>query len=94
MEQTARWRIVPGYELLWFEGDDGHVVYHSGSGDTHLIDDAAADLLRLLQSGPQVPEALAARLAEDDRLVIVETSEYTARLLHELARLGLVEPCP
>lgn len=94
MEHTERWRIVPGYELLWFEGDDGHVVYHSGSGDTHLIDDAAADLLRLLQADSQASAALAARLAEDDRVAAAEAPEYTARLLHELARLGLVEPCP
>lgn len=93
MGQTERWRIVPGYELLWFESDDGHVVYHSGSGDTHLIDDAAAELLRLLQAGSEAADALAARLAEDG-VASAEAPEYTARLLHELARLGLVEPCP
>lgn len=94
MEQAGGWRIIPGYELLWFEGDDGHVVYHGGSGDTHLIDDAASALLRLLQTGPQTSLVLSARLVAEGRVAADEAPEYTAMLLQELARLGLVEPCP
>ncbi|MDX9740594.1 MAG: HPr-rel-A system PqqD family peptide chaperone [Gammaproteobacteria bacterium] len=94
MEQAERWRIAPGYELLWFEGDDGQVVYHGGSGDTHLIDEAAAALLHLLQSRPQTPIALSSSLVADGRVAADEAPEYTAMLLQELARLGLVEPCP
>jgi PqqD family protein of HPr-rel-A system len=93
MEQAERWRIIPGYELLWFESDDGHVVYHGGSGDTHLIDDAASALLRLLQSGPQTSDVLGTRLAAEGRVAAEDAVEYTAMLLHELARRGLVEPC-
>jgi PqqD family protein of HPr-rel-A system len=93
MEQAGRWRIIPGYELLWFEGDDGHVVYHGGSGDTHLIDDAASSLLRLLQSGPQTSLVLSAQLIEQGRVAAEDAPEYTAMLLQELARQGLVEPC-
>lgn len=94
MKQAERWRTIRGHELLWFRGDDGQVVYHGGSGDTHFLDDAAAGLLDLLSFRPHTTQDLADHLRGDDpRLTPDEASERAARLVRELAHLDLIEPC-
>ena len=93
MEQPGRWQTVAGFDLLWRDWDDGHVVYHSGSGDTHLLDAAAAGIVRRLQQSPAVPAELSPLVTESLGLAPEESLSYTEELLMELERLGLVERC-
>ena len=93
MEQPERWQAAD-CELLWLDWDDGHVVYHGGSGDTHLLDVTAAGLLRRLQQTPAAPEELCATIAGSQGLASDEALGYTRELLAELERLALVERCP
>ncbi len=95
MKRSGSWRVNAGFDLLWHSWGDEHVVYHCGSGDTHLLDAAATGLLRYLREARvatmddlSLPVAAALGMPADEAL------EYTGNLLEELERLSLVEPNP
>lgn len=68
------------------------MVYHGGTGNTHLLDAAAACLLRRLQEAPADPLELGELIkAEVGDLHPDELLAYTCELLTELQRLALVE---
>lgn len=94
MQKTERWQAVDGVDLLWQAWDDGEVVYHRGSGDTHLIDEAAADVLRALGRRPMDVGALASLVGPALDYPEADAEAYVRELLKELARLALVEPAP
>ena len=54
---ARRWRLVPGQLLRARQWDDEFVVYNDLSGDTHLLDAAAMDILLRIASGPGRPDA-------------------------------------
>jgi PqqD family protein of HPr-rel-A system len=69
------------------------VLYNDLSGNTHLLDGAALDLLHALRDQPADAAMLAARLADhfdagDDDLVSLIDD-----MLAALAGLDLIEPC-
>lgn len=88
------WRVVPGQSLAFREWDGEAVLYNDLSGNTHLLDGAAIDVLQALRAGPLDATGLAARLAghfdtdTDELAVVIE------EMLASLAGLDLVEPCP
>jgi PqqD family protein of HPr-rel-A system len=90
--EAPRWRVPTGFSLHWQSWDDEFVVYHSGSGDTHLLDVVAAEALQSLQKKPANLSELARKVSAsleiklDDKL-----SAYLERLLSDFHRLGLVE---
>lgn len=43
-----QWRILPDIKLHWYSWGDEFSVYHSGSGDTHLIDLTTANVVKEL----------------------------------------------
>ena len=72
-------------------GEDGAAVYDTASGDTHVIDALAMELLQmLLERAPRTTAALSADLAG---LLENETEAHVAdavdRGLAQLQRLGL-----
>lgn len=93
MAQTGFWQARAGHELLWRSWGDEYVVYHCGSGDTHLLDAAAARLLRRLLEAPEAASSLelSGLVAETLLMSSEESLEYTSELLEELQRLMLVE---
>lgn len=95
VEQAERWRSVSGCELLWLGWDDGEVVYHGGSGDTHFLDVPAARVLRRLQqSAATVSELTPLFVADGEQQGLSEELLHdTAALLIELERLSLIERC-
>lgn len=80
------WRTIADGTLHFRHWDDEVVVYNSLSGDTHLLDEAAARLLLKLQPMPADVEGLAAALAIPD----VPASRVEEILL-QLDALALVE---
>lgn len=92
--QGTRWQAIGGADLLWRAWDDGHVVYNTGSGDTHLLDETAAEVLRALQRGPMDVTALAALVAPVRGYTPEDAEAYALELLKELERLALVEAAP
>jgi PqqD family protein of HPr-rel-A system len=89
------WRVVPGQSLAFREWDGEAVVYNDLSGNTHLLDGGAVEVLLALRSAPLDAATLAARLADrfdtgDDALAAAIED-----MLTDLAGLDLVEflPC-
>lgn len=80
------WRLVPGQALLHHGAGDEHLVFNDLSGDTHLLDAQAMQVLRALQAGPLGP-------AELQRLCgAADEPEDIGALLAELQDLMLVQP--
>lgn len=87
------WRVTPGQALACREWDGEAVLYNDLSGNTHLLDGAALDLLHALRDQPADAATLAARLVDhfdagDDDLVSLIDD-----MLAALAGLDLIEPC-
>ena len=87
------WRAVPGQALHHHGWDDEFVVYNNLSGETHLLDGGAMQLLRAVADAPGDTAALAARLAAALGLDQQEVDEIPA-MLGELAALSLMETAP
>jgi len=84
------WRVSPGQSLRHHSWDNEQfVLYNDLSGDTHLLDAAAIEILTLLQAAPATTAGLAQTLglARDD-------ATQLATLLDELAALDLIESPP
>jgi PqqD family protein of HPr-rel-A system len=41
-----QWRIPDGASLLWRFMDGEYVIFHAGSGDTHVLDALAGEVLQ------------------------------------------------
>ena len=46
------WRLAPGVSLVWHDWPPHAVVFDRGSGNTHLLDEPAAEVLRAIASTP------------------------------------------
>jgi PqqD family protein of HPr-rel-A system len=88
------WRVVPGQLLAFREWDGEAVLYNDLSGNTHLLDGAAIDVLQALRSEPCDAVALAARLAGSFDAGADELLPDIEDMLAELARLDLIEASP
>lgn len=86
MDFNLKWQVIAGVELAWKIWGDEQVVYHGGSGDTHLLNPVAARLLRTLQESPSSILELSDEVVGDD---LCEEIEQNIRLLN---RLCLIEP--
>lgn len=86
------WQLMPGLALRYRTWDnETYVLYNNLSGDTHLTDAAAIEVLELLRQSPGTAPALAAALQLDatpDNLAQLDS------LLGELQGQALVEPLP
>jgi PqqD family protein of HPr-rel-A system len=79
--------------LLWRRWDQEFVVFDPRSGDIHLLDSLAAEILRRLdESSATVAELsreLDVSLGHEAEL---DLAQYVAKLVGELDELGLIEP--
>lgn len=86
------WFSDPAFPLSVRHWDDHYVVYHPGSGDTHLLDASRYLLLSQLGREPAPGAAIAERLAA--QLELSNDAEFTEKietLLSDLYGLGLIE---
>jgi PqqD family protein of HPr-rel-A system len=88
------WRVVPGQSLVFREWDGEAVLYNDLSGNTHLLDGGAIEVLQALGPGPADAATLAARLAGRFEADADELSAVIEDMLAGLAGLDLVEPFP
>lgn len=89
----TRWTATASYPLRWHTWGDGrYVVYHSGSGDTHMLNEVAAEVLRQLDGQavavPDVTVRVAAALEADSAML----APHIDQLVPYLEDLGLIEP--
>lgn len=92
LPDTERWQLLSGFRLRWQSWGDEYVVYHSGSGDTHLLDPIAAEVLKNLECASANTSELLDRIsisldikADGDLAAMLE------QLLSEFYKLGLIE---
>lgn len=93
MKVPDAWR-VPSDEpppLRYWDGE--YAVYNPLTGDTHVLDIATGEILRLIMEGSSTPRELCGHIARfldvpDDET----TAEHVARILLTLDELGLIEP--
>jgi PqqD family protein of HPr-rel-A system len=86
------WRVISGQQLVCRSWDDEFVLYNNLSGDTHLLDSDAVDLLMALRAAPATAPKLAEALGAD--AADPATADAVAALLRDLAGLHLVETVP
>lgn len=65
MPSPTSWRLTPGQLLLHRCWDGECVLYNDLTGDTHLVDEFALELLELLRAAPLPAALLAAALGAD-----------------------------
>ena len=86
------WRLMPGLALRYRTWDnETYVLYNNLSGDTHLTDAAAIEVLELLRQSPAAAQVLVSALQLDD------TPDNLAQLdslLAELRGQALFESSP
>ena len=88
----VEWFSAPAFPLSVCHWGDDYVVYHPGSGDTHLLDASRYLLLTQLGREPAPVTVIAKRLAA--RLELPDDAEFTEKietLLSDLYGLGLIE---
>jgi len=74
---------------------DGVVVYNLDSGNTHLLNPIAGQVLKLLAEAPADATTIARQLARQiDLDSDAELDDNVAGLLNHLDYLGLIEPIP
>ncbi|MBE0437999.1 MAG: HPr-rel-A system PqqD family peptide chaperone [Methylomicrobium sp.] len=87
------WKIPESLILCIAEWDDQIIVYHSLSGETHYLNDFAAEALKLIQLGPftlnsLVEDALKIFEVEDKK----ELEQPIKQIINQFESLGFVEP--
>jgi PqqD family protein of HPr-rel-A system len=95
MHDTAApvYRVSGDVNLLWRQWDDEYIVFDAVSGDTHLLNEVAAEVLRTLSQHPcnalQLTHQVASRLRLES---ITEFPQNIEKLLGHLEALGLIQP--
>jgi PqqD family protein of HPr-rel-A system len=87
------WGVPRSHLLLWAAWESDYSVFDGGTGETHLLSELPAEMLRQLSKRPMSWPRLSATLAQ---LCEVEETRDWARkvadILRDLADLELVEP--
>ena len=88
-----RWVATSDFPLIWRNWDaDEYVVYSIASGDTHLLNEVTAEVLRQLERSvvdfPDLARNVANSLGTE---LNQQTETYVAKLLVYLDQIGLVE---
>lgn len=91
MSAGDTWRLRPGQAVRYRHWDEECVLYNDLSGDTHLLGDAALELLLTLQHGPTTEVMLAAVLKAEFDIDEDELAGETAALLQHMNHLYLIE---
>lgn len=89
------WRAIADQGLRYRAWDNEIIVYNALSGDTHLLDLAAAQVLALLQQAPLDSPSLVQQLAGLWQAAPDEQMQHeVAEILADLAALSLIAPDP
>ena len=91
-DEATRWVTPAGQELHWEVFNGHHAVYDARSGDTHLLAEPTAQVLRWLLVHPGTVSEITEDLCGESGEHCDENSlARYARLLRELHSVGLIE---
>ena len=88
----GEWELAEGCRLHWISWDDEYVVFDEGSGDTHLLDFLASEVLKVLEQSSGSEQALVERVVA--RLGLDPDIDLERRIREAIAKFrdaGLVE---
>jgi len=92
LPETA-WRVSVGYAISCHAWEDGYTAFHSGSGDTHLLDHLTGEVLSCLLRQPLSLDELAQTITGK---TFAELDDGSAQALDNalasLQRVYLIEP--
>jgi PqqD family protein of HPr-rel-A system len=93
---APRWSLVRPKDLLYRDWDDLGAVYDAASGNTHLLNTFAIELLDLLVGGPRSQAVLLTEVQEllPDTLSADEANTALSIQLQTLQQLDLVQTLP
>lgn len=89
----GKWRACTEATLLWRQWGDEYVVFNPASGDTHVLNEVAAQALQRLEQSPADTRDLTAHIRAaihidpDDQLL-----RHMEGLIDQFDELGLTEP--
>jgi PqqD family protein of HPr-rel-A system len=90
---STQWQAIRPELWIWADWEADYGIYDGGTGETHLLSELPAEVLRQLSRHVMTEAALTAKLA---RLCEVEETDDWMRkiagLLAELADIELIEP--
>lgn len=93
MNSDSRWQVVQGFEFLTHSFDDEVVIYHTGSGHTHLLNGLQSEVFNHLQRQTSTLPELTSHL--ESVFDINSNNDFPAeveKLLLSLYRFDIVEP--
>lgn len=90
---SSHWRKFQNYVFPHRCLGDQYVIYHPGSGDTHLISEATMYIYKLLQENDiltttDIVERISIEFEDDS---INDLYNYTANILEQLKKFAIVE---
>lgn len=83
------WRVRDPSALRWRRWEDGFVLFHAPSGDTHLLEHVAGEAILLLTRGPMDVAGLVRDLRADDP--VGDVARGIGEVLEKLHDLGVVD---
>lgn len=86
------WRVAGTEGFIWREFDAISVIFDPRSGETHLLDPMAREVLDLLVEAPRTREELSDMLVSVLGGVRGDYDERVMQAIVEFDRLGLVQP--
>ena len=92
----SQYEVPLDAELLWKSWDDGcqFAVYHGRSGQTYLLDELSAWVVKLVERNPLSRQEISGRILQEFGLEMemetTQVEQYLENLLPRLCRLGLV----
>jgi len=93
MAGGLHWQLTTPGEFRWVQWGNEWVMYHGASGDTHLLDSLAVEVLKELQRAPSTTAGLVEGFIQDgDAESRRQLSDYIDSLFTTLARFGVIEP--
>lgn len=88
-----RWRVAANYVIRCHRWEDGYSAFHSGSGDTHLLDHYTGEVLSSLLRQPLSLDELAQSIAGKTAAELDnDSAESLENALASLQRVYLIEP--
>lgn len=91
MNDEARWRVISGFRLHRRSWEDGTVVFHEGSGDTHMLGEIETQALAYLEEHSASVAGLVDALSRFGNQAGDDFFHYIERVIVQLERLGIIE---
>lgn len=92
VDKDMRWTAPGKAVLFWESWGEQHALFDLRSGETHLLPDPTAQVLKQLARCPAtVREMAECKCVESDVVCDEQFLEYVSRLFLQLRNVGLIE---